>query len=101
MELGGSPGASSAEINGDTKGIPSMDGDGESEKVSSEGTRKLVVLELAVILVETRLKSDISMTEGDEALEFAEDDVDDSESAGLLVWSGARGKSSDRHAAFQ
>lgn len=65
-----------------------MEEGGESEKVLSKGTTRLVVLELAATL----LKSDMVTIDGDEIRELVEEDVDDSESAGLLLWSESEGK---------
>lgn len=53
----------------------------------SEGITRLVVLELAVVLVAILLKSDMATIDGDETLEL-EEDADDSETVGLLLWSG-------------
>jgi hypothetical protein len=58
----------------------SVEGGGDSEKGPSEGARRLIELELAVLL-------DITAIDGDETLEFVEDEIDDSESVVLLLWS--------------
>jgi hypothetical protein len=67
-------------VYGELKDMLSMEED-------SEGMTRLVVLELAVVLVAILLKSDMATIDGDETLELVEEDVDDSESVGLLLWS--------------
>lgn len=65
--------ASLVGVYGELKDSPSTDEE-------SEGMTRLVVLELAVVLVAILLKSDMATMDGDETLELVEEDVEDSES---------------------